>query len=183
MSERAGKANGGDNGERKLLKAIGGAGGDHAPCFFEQNNMQHRVFAPVGATTEDLEHPEFLDLGYHATNVRDGDLVHVFTTDWRLYWQALAFKGGINGAQPRIVVLPGYPIEIPAAALEFDDGIPAGYSLPFDRAKGVHVPYFGEIRMHDGYPRREDARALIIHHKAKSASVPPRVQKKAVEQQ
>ncbi len=173
MVDKTTSKGGNGSAERATLRAIA-VQGDHAPCFFEQSNMMHRVFAPAGATSEDLESPDFLDLGYHTSNVRDGDLVHVFTIDWKRYWLALAIRGGLNGLQPRIRILPGFPMEIRGAALEFDDGIPAGYSLPFDRARGLHVPMFGEIRLNDGYPRREDARALIVHHRAKSASVPPR---------
>jgi len=149
--------------------------------FFEQDNLVHRIIVENGTKSEHLTRPGWADdLGQHTAKLNDGDLAHVFTEDWSTYWQCLVAKGGRGGqGQTQMIVLPGYPVEIPRFDRESNDGLPAGYSITYDPIRRVFVPKWGTVLLHDGYPRREDARGVVEHHKAKSASVPPKAKKVA----
>lgn len=145
--------------------------------FYEQNHNSHRFVVPVKTTRADLEGADFLSAC--RKHVAGGDQAHVFTEDWRRYWQALAVggtgRGTIEGGDVRLVVLLG-PIELPEMSDDSARDLPAGYRLTFDQSTRAFVPIWespqGEVRLNsDGYPRREDARRAVLHHATQAASV------------
>lgn len=149
---------------------------------FEQVSMRWRCRAHAGTRTEDLQHPDYLS-GI-ATKLADYDLMDVFTEDGAQYFQCVVIQGGRDGlsgrggGRARMIVLPGYPVELPAIDRLANAGLPAGYSINFDSFRGVHVPMWGAVPlMHDGTRSFQDAHALVLNHAAQAASVPPRAQK------
>jgi len=156
--------------------------------IFEQGNLTWRHVCKSGTRTEDLEHPDYL--GAIATKLSDNDLLHIFSEDRQRYWQALVIQGGRDGSggggsgRARLMVLPSYPVDLPAVNRNVNDGLPEGYSVQFDGFRRVHIPMWDRgdgLGMQplspDGWPRYEDARAAVIHHSAKATSLPPRISK------
>jgi hypothetical protein len=70
------------------------------------------------------------------------------------------------------VLLPGFPLALPRLEQRSEDGIPQGCEIRWDKFRRVFVPMFGETALNpDGYPRHEDARHLVQHHREQAARV------------
>lgn len=137
--------------------------------LFEQSHNTFRALVPNDSTKATIESFEFLSA------LRDrmsaGDVVHVYTEDWRLYWAAIVIGAGRDGGDVRLVVLPGYPVNLPEMGGDSGHDLPSGYSIQFNPAIRQHVPYWGSVPLGDGVPRREEARQKIMHHAKQAASV------------
>ena len=143
--------------------------------FFEANHNVHRILTSPGATTMDIEGNDFLS-GIRA-KVSGGDLAHVFTDDWLTYWQCLVVgSGAVNvlavGTQVKLVVLPGYPVELPVIDMSSVSDLPAGYKIVFNPGTRRHVPYWGDTPLSaDGHLLRDQSRIEVMHHASKAAEL------------